>query len=93
MRLKHRTAIVLATAAATLGAAGSALAMPVRDTSVADDADPVVLVVPAARAQHGSGGTGTPAVVLLAVGALLAGGMAGFGVARVRATRGTLHPR
>jgi hypothetical protein len=90
MSLKRTTAVTLATAAMTLGSAAPSLAMPARDAGVASAPTPVILA--AASPSTTDGGTGTLAVVLLGTGALLAGAGAGFGGARVAASRKPLHP-
>jgi hypothetical protein len=96
MSFKRITALMLVTAAVTLCAAGSALAMPADSHVTAavpasgQSAAPV-FVTSSIPAPSDAGGTGTLLVVLLATGALLAGAAAGFGSARVAAGRGQLH--
>ncbi len=90
MSLKRSTAVTLATVAMTLGTTVPALAMPALDAGVATGPTPVI--VTSAGPSTGHDGVGTPAAVLLAAGALLAGAAAGFGGARVSAGRAPLHP-
>jgi len=90
MSFKRSTAVTLATVAMTLGANGSALAMPARDTPTGSAATPVV--VTAAAPSTSDGGIATLVVVLLSAGALVAGAAAGFGGAKLSAGRAPLHP-
>jgi hypothetical protein len=89
MSFKRSTAVTLATVAMTLGATGSALAVPVRDVATGNTATPVV--VASAAPSTSDAGIGTLVVVLLSTGALVAGAVAGFGGARVSAGRAPLH--
>ena len=64
--------------------------MPALDSGTRSAPTPVI--VTSAGPSGAGGGVDTPAVVLLAAGALLAGAAAGFGGAKVSAGRAPLHP-
>jgi len=90
MSLKRSTAVTLATVAMTLGTTAPALAVPALDAGARSAPAPVI--VTSAGPSTGDDGVGTPVVVLLAAGALLAGAAAGFGGAKASAGRTPLHP-
>ena len=96
MSFKRITALVLVTAAVTLCAAGSALAMPADNhagTAVpsSGQGSAPVFITSTIPASSDGGGAGALLIVLLATGALVAGAAAGFGGARVAAGRAQLH--
>ncbi len=104
MRFMSRSTLALAAVAATLVPAANAVAVPVHDvgtsTATARAAipatialnDPAIVTAGPRTSATADDGLATTSAVLLAAGALLAGAAMGFGGARVRATRSTLHP-